>query len=514
LAAWRDAEALIRATARVERSDGAGGWNWRGTAYFVADRTLFTCAHVVAPGEDLRVVWPAGEQRRELSVSIASRFPDLDPAPDGPYPLPDLAVLHVDEKMGEHPIVWLDTSAPEGDLWAYGYTDEYREGMAYGHSAKFPYGGIDQVDDEGGTVLRLLADRVKPGMSGAPVLDLRTGRVVAMIKRTQDAYQAIGAFATGMAEIRDAVPELVDANHAANATPERDQKMAVELWGTRVVDAAEPFRGSRAAREEVAAELALAAEDLHGDPDLDAERIARELFASDLHTLVVSVSRMTRIVGAPMARKVFDAVAPCTSHDGEPWVATIAAAEIGAQVALLARQASTGRVLHLRSRLPDLSQVYVRRGDRKRVWGPPLDARLYSHVDDDQTGLPVDLERELRIGLIRRFSHMRSLYPLTAQELDEAAAARWELERPKLLARLRERGVVGLLSCERLDPTFIDALVARYPLVFLVAMGADVAPEVRDNAAYEALEPGIDDERAEEALYRYSLTYGDLGGDE
>ena len=90
------------------------------------------------PGEELRVVWHGGEKRSELAVTIAGRYPDHDPAPAGPYPLPDLAVLEIgDEDVGEHPIAWLDTDSPGEDLWAFGYTDEYREGMALGHSVRF-----------------------------------------------------------------------------------------------------------------------------------------------------------------------------------------------------------------------------------------------------------------------------------------------------------------------------------------------------------------------------------------
>ena len=283
--AWRDAEALIRATARVERSDDGGSWTWRGTAFFVGEGILLTCAHVVAPGDQLRVVWHGGDERSELPVAMVSRHPDVAALPDGPYPLPDLAVLHVEEDVPEHPIVWLDTTAPGEDLWAFGYTDEYREGMAFGHSARFTNAGRENVDDEGGRVWRLKGDRIKPGMSGAPLLDLGTGRVVAVVKRTQDAYQSIGAFATGMAEIQAAIPDICKANHDVIATPERDEKMAISLWGPRVVDAAEPLRQSAVARGAVVQELGLAADELHGDAELDARRIGRALFFADLATV-------------------------------------------------------------------------------------------------------------------------------------------------------------------------------------------------------------------------------------
>ena len=510
MAAWRDAEALIGATARIERADGNGGWKWRGTGFFVASRTLLTCAHVVAPGEELRIVWHGGDRRHEAGVTIESRHPDPPGAPD-PFPQPDVAVLRVAEDIGEHPIVWLDPSPPGEDLWAFGYTDEYREGMALGHSARFPKAGPEQADEEGGRVWRLKGDRVKPGMSGAPVMDLGTGRVVGMMKRTQDPYLGVGAFCTGMAEIRDVLGDLVGGNHVMNATPERDENMAVALWGPRVVDAAEPFKDSLTARNAAVQLLGLAPADLHGDAELDARRIGRELFAADLDTVIQCVTRLTQIVGMEAARKVFDAVATCTSHDGEPWVATVAAAELGAQVAVLKELGTTGRVLHLRSRVTDLPSVYVRRGDRSRLWKDPLDAMLYSHEDDTTDGFPLDLERELRMRLVRRFGQMAALKPFAEPELDETARKSWEAHRPKLMAMMRKWGVVGMLACERLDKPFVDALVSRFPMVFLVAMDGDVAEDVRDHPAYQALEPGIDDDRAEVALMSYMMTCGDLG---
>jgi hypothetical protein len=509
LAAWRDAEAVIRATARVERADGGGGWAWRGTAFFVAQRTLLTCAHVVSRDEQLRIVWHGGERRREARVKIAFRDPDPAERPEGPFPQPDIAVLEVTDDIGEHPIVWLDTSPLGDDLWAFGYTDEWREGMALGHSTRFPKAGPELVDDEGGRVWRLKGDRVKPGMSGAPVLDLGTGKVLGVMKRTQDPYQGIGAFCTGMAEIGKVLPVIVKDNHDANATPERDEQMALALWGPRVVDAAEPFRSSATARDAAVEQLGLAPEDLHGDANLDAARIGRELFSADLETVIKCVTRLAQIVDIEAARKVFEAVATCTSHEGEPWVATVAAAEIGAQVAVLSQDATTGRLLHLRSRIVDLPGVYVRRGDRARLWSDPLDAMLYSH-EEEADGFPLDLERELRMRLARRFSHMSALRRLAEQELDDHASKLWDSQRPKLVANLRRRGVVGMFACERLDRALVDALVARYPMVFLVAMDGDVADDVRDHAAYQALEPGIDDDRAEEALLSYMLTRGDL----
>ena len=93
-------------------------------------------------------------------------------------------------------------------------------------------------------------------MSGAPVLDLATGRVIGIMKRTQDPDQAIGAFVTGMNVVLNALPAaLAKANHEANATPQRDDVTAIGLWGDLVAMAAAPLIDSAAARDALAEEL-------------------------------------------------------------------------------------------------------------------------------------------------------------------------------------------------------------------------------------------------------------------
>src|SRR6188508_2841727 len=119
--AWDETEALMQATARVDASDGAGGWDWAGTAFFVTDRQLLTCAHVAVRDVDLRVVWHDGDKAHVLPVTIAARHPDVDFV--DPFPSPDVALLEVTGDVPPHPTAWLDEAEPGDDLWAFGYTD-------------------------------------------------------------------------------------------------------------------------------------------------------------------------------------------------------------------------------------------------------------------------------------------------------------------------------------------------------------------------------------------------------
>ena len=92
--AWAAAEALARCTCRVEAA-GPGGWRARGTAFFVTNRQLLTCAHVVGAGQ-YRIVWYGPSRLNEIPVEVVARYPDLDAATAGdPYPPPDVAVLRI-----------------------------------------------------------------------------------------------------------------------------------------------------------------------------------------------------------------------------------------------------------------------------------------------------------------------------------------------------------------------------------------------------------------------------------
>jgi hypothetical protein len=475
----------------------------------VADGTLLTAAHVVATGERFRIAWFGGDKPVVAPVRVVSRHPDVAP-PDGPYPMPDVAVLEVEGDIGRHPVVWLDTGEPGAAVAAFGYTDEYREGVALGHPVSFDNAGLGyEADDPNARVWRLKADRIRGGMSGAPLFDLASGRVVGIVKRTQDAEQSIGGWATGMDLVREAIPDIVDDNHARNATPERDEEMAEALWGTLVLTVATPLEGRPAVRESLAKELGIPPGELSPDDTAASRRVARGLFAADLDVVVDCVTILARTVGPDEARRVFDAVATCTSYQGEHWVAAAVAGELAAQVDLFAAgKPESGRVLHLRSGLPALRPLYLTRGDRQRSWWRPLTSIPFDHNEDEAAGLPADVERELRIGIARRFPQVDA--GLCAAELDEQARKAWEEHRPRFVKLLRQRGVVGLLSPTRLDANLVDALAEHYPLVFLLALPDDVGPEVRKRPAYQALDPGVDDDIAGEALFLYETTCSEL----
>jgi hypothetical protein len=505
--AWHDADALIRATARVERRDGER-WSMRGTAFFVGERTLLTCAHVVWPGDELQVATYGRDGRRDLPVTVTTRAPDLAAA--DPYPFPDVAVLTVapGTPMDPHPVAWLDDSEPGEDLWAYGYTDEYRQGDALGHGARFRKAGQVQVSQADARMgWRMQGDRVRPGMSGAPVLDLLTGRVVGIVKRTADATQALGAYFTPLAVALPAVAAEVAANRELNASPARDDEFARQLWGELVAVAAAPLAANAVVRATLATAIKLSHGQLVGDDADQARRLARELFLLDLDELVPVMNQFAQLVrDAGAAASVFEAVAACTSYMGEPWLAVDAAAELAAQVETVATGAGqAGRVLHLRCDPPEFRRPYLRRGNRGNTWAGELQCTVYGHEVEPATGLPVELEWELRGAVLGRFpSYARRAPELGERVLDDGARAQWDKIRPGLAGILRKQRVVVLLPPQiTLDHALVESLVREYPLVFLAASAEDPSGPVLDGPAFRALDPDVEDTHALLAYLEY-----------
>jgi hypothetical protein len=527
--AWVAAESLSRCTGRVEIWT-ANGWRWRGTAFFVGSRTLLTCAHVVAMPGDKRVVlyvpWdspelPGGSVRAdgkimELPVTVAARYPVVENATDA-YPLPDVAVLRVPDTVEWLPrsIAWLDTAKPGDDLYAFGYTDEYRLGQALGHPVRFQPAGTAQVD-EGDlcSVWRMKGDRVRPGLSGAPVLDLSTGRVVGVVKRSQDTSQPLGAFFVPMADILPLIADVKTENEVINGDPTRNEMVARQVWGGLINKAASALVGNPVALESLAGELGLTEKDLIGDDSKQARRVAQELFTLDLEKLVLRVRQLAGMIGRERAFDLFDAVATCTSYEGEQWVAAEAAAELAAQVDLLAgKDLPGGRVIYLRTD-DDLRNPYIRRADRDDTWSPALKCSVFSHEVDSANGLPEDLERDLRNQIIRRFRGSSKVTGLDAEELDDEGHARWHRLRPQLISRLRKRHVIGMLPPNTaLDDQMVTSLARDYQLILLAA-DTGPSPPISDEMPYQALDPDVDSDRAADAFWAYEATRTELANPE
>jgi Trypsin-like peptidase domain len=167
----------------------------RGTGFFVANGTVLTCAHVVRAmptGPRPKVVWN-GEKYEADVVSE-----ELSSGQEGNGPLKDAAVLRI--ALLAHPRAEIDSECKTGD-----------ELHAYGYPASKPLGepALGRCEGTDGRGLIKFRDTlVDHGMSGAPLLNLTTGRVCGMVRATRDKDAPVGGFAIhGRELVRFLAPE-------------------------------------------------------------------------------------------------------------------------------------------------------------------------------------------------------------------------------------------------------------------------------------------------------------------
>ncbi|MBI3410174.1 MAG: trypsin-like peptidase domain-containing protein [Planctomycetes bacterium] len=177
-----------------------------GTGFFVAPGIVLTCAHVI------EIV----SRSHPISViSSNSSYPalvDQDSLREPPFP--DLVLLRIPEK--ENPCVLLSEPISPGDaLFIYGYPLDH------------PAGDVTTAESEGWTQLegpqanqRLLKfkyGQIKPGSSGSPILNNRTGCVCGIVKQTRDKQSDLGGRGIPTSSICQSFPTLVSQNREYHA---------------------------------------------------------------------------------------------------------------------------------------------------------------------------------------------------------------------------------------------------------------------------------------------------------
>jgi hypothetical protein len=193
---------------------------------------VLTCAHVVeeAHKKTTPVKVYCSWQDRQYAAEIVTFLPN---------PYPDLAVLRIE--IQNHPCVYLHAEAELRDrLYAYGYTDEYPDG----DSATFEYEGPAGEEEK---LLKLKIGQARPGLSGAPLLNLRTGGVCGIVKRTRDRDSDLGGRAVPISVILEHVSDLAawqqqfhsqDSRWIDYLNPQQRQQLS---W--RVASVLNPFYG-------------------------------------------------------------------------------------------------------------------------------------------------------------------------------------------------------------------------------------------------------------------------------
>ena len=193
-----------------------------GAGFFVAPGKVLTCVHVTGEGGDeLQVRW----ERDGRPARVASVLPRITLLADRGRPIPalaadypDIAVLSVPGLDG-HPCVDIETDWPgAGDTFlVFGYPQE--GGAIRLTPARLSYRGSN------GTLptayLDLASDTIKPGMSGAAVLNVRTGAVCGVIVASKNAAHPDGALAIPWMTVAGDLAEVLTANREFQRTDPR-----------------------------------------------------------------------------------------------------------------------------------------------------------------------------------------------------------------------------------------------------------------------------------------------------
>jgi GUN4-like/Trypsin-like peptidase domain len=165
-------EILERCTVKI-KVPGKSGW---GTGFFVDSDLILTCAHVVkgATSEPVQVYW----QNQEAFEVAAIEEIYSDPF--------DIALLRLSSVSNKFPCVYLDTDIRSSDVfYAFGYPDDFENGAP----VTFDCEGIT---GDNPPLIKFKHGQTRPGLSGSPLLNKRTGRVCGIVKFTRDRATDLG----------------------------------------------------------------------------------------------------------------------------------------------------------------------------------------------------------------------------------------------------------------------------------------------------------------------------------
>jgi V8-like Glu-specific endopeptidase len=161
-------ELACQCTVRLSVPDKTG----HGTGFFVAPGLILTCAHVlkdaVSNSIPIEVYWNG--QLYPAKITKIHREHDL-------------ALMQVEQT--DHPCFYLGEEAlPFDNLYSCGYpVDHPNDPVTF---------TLEGKAGEQGEQLKFKVGQVQPGLSGAPLLNVRTGYICGIVKSTRDRSTDLG----------------------------------------------------------------------------------------------------------------------------------------------------------------------------------------------------------------------------------------------------------------------------------------------------------------------------------
>ena len=183
---------------------GQAGW---GTGFFAAPGLILTCAHGVKalkPNATAEISWRQ-EGLAEAAIACAGTACMVELIPEL-----DLALLRTSSpQTADLPCVYLDGEFHLNDnFYTYGYSDRFPDGTSVTSQCE------GDALENGEPLILFKSGLIRPGLSGSPLLNLRTGKVCGMVKFTRDRSIDLGGGAIPSSVILQQFEALTDHQQA------------------------------------------------------------------------------------------------------------------------------------------------------------------------------------------------------------------------------------------------------------------------------------------------------------
>jgi V8-like Glu-specific endopeptidase len=206
-----------------------------GTGAFIAPGTILTCAHVVrtavAAGEDIVIQYATSvkdeKTREHTTKSVGIVLSELNEGKE----YPDVAIIKIDHT--EHPILQLPKPNEE-----FNYSSK-REYLAIGYQKQDRHSGrnIPQTvslnyegEEDANRYRKIIFENglVRPGMSGAPLVERESGQITGIVQMTRNKNDNIGAYTIPIESIWEEIRKISPEDYTLLNSRSHDRRVKQE----------------------------------------------------------------------------------------------------------------------------------------------------------------------------------------------------------------------------------------------------------------------------------------------